>query len=495
MLITKKNEKLSIIGSLLISFSPAIVWWFIPHMADVVFWSMSLVVLAYHFLFNKSKKIRYLSTILLSLASVTFILALFPSLQVSIGIMSVLLLVGLVIRDRKEIKINKKELIIRVLIFMIIFVPIIGYSLYTSLDAIKYLTNTVYPGKRVSVGGDKGLDALFTSLTNIFLPYKTYNHPNNCEVSNFLHFGFLGLLSFPFLFKKLRKEKDNNYIIGCIFVLVMLVQIVFMLIGFPEWLSKITLFSYINRMDYAYSFTSLLFTLWTIGMIIKYPDFTKPIIKVILSALFIGTYALTINNLLLDYLPIYVYIAELVCILVITLLIMFNKQKLYYLCLFILLAFSCFTVNPVISGASPLLDHPVSKFIEEHKDGRYLAIGDFVYSSFLLANGADVPFATNFYPDYGKWRLIDEDKEYDDIYNRYANQRVSLTEDKTSFDTITPDYIDVFLNYNDIKKLNIKYIFTYDKNIDVELFEKYDIKIKIVYNNSSEKVLIYELDY
>ena len=72
---------------------------------------------------------------------------------------------------------------------------------------------------------------------------------------------------------------------------------------------------------------------------------------------------------------------------------------------------------------------------------------------------------------------------------------VYLTEELTSFDLLTPDCINVRLNYNDIKKYNIKYLFIHDNKIDEDLFKKYDINLKIVYNNSSEKIIIYKLNY
>jgi len=146
----------------------------------------------------------------------------------------------------------------------------------------------------------------------------------------------------------------------------------------------------------------------------------------------------------------------------------------------ILIIISSFTINPVVKGIDAIKDHKTTKLISNiaKKDkGYWLATDSPVFAGYVLACGARVANATNFYPDYGKWKLIDPKKKNDESYNRYANMTVNLTKEKTEFSIITPDLLKVHLNYQDLKKLNIKYIFTIkdlkndfdDENIDNEL--------------------------
>lgn len=62
------------------------------------------------------------------------------------------------------------------------------------------------------------------------------------------------------------------------------------------------------------------------------------------------------------------------------------------------------------------------------------------------------------------WHKLDKDGEYEDIYNRYSHVQVEFTNDETSFKLLTPDYFTLFLNINDLEKLNVDYILS-DYNI------------------------------
>ena len=83
-----------------------------------------------------------------------------------------------------------------------------------------------------------------------------------------------------------------------------------MLVGFNELLAKLTLFSYINRMELVYGFTSVLFSLWTISILWKYKDILSMKIKIFSILIFIIGYYLTITQQNIEYLPIYVYLLE-----------------------------------------------------------------------------------------------------------------------------------------------------------------------------------------
>lgn len=41
------------------------------------------------------------------------------------------------------------------------------------MDDLSAEVSTVYPGKRISVGGDADISDLFTNLSTVYLPYRT----------------------------------------------------------------------------------------------------------------------------------------------------------------------------------------------------------------------------------------------------------------------------------------------------------------------------------
>lgn len=479
MMITKKNKKVSLLGAGLITFAPALQWWFIPHITDVFLWGMWLCILAYYFFTTKKKWLKNLITVLAPLNLTIFILALFPSCQIGVGLVVFSLFVGLLYRDKKDILFEKTD-IIRIIIMVLIILLVLGYSLYTSLDAFKILSDTVYPGHRVSLGGNLGFDKLFTNLTTIFLPYKDSNVSNNCEVSDFIHFMFPFLILFPFIFKELKKKKDSNLIIGLILVVAIVIELFFMIVGFPRIIAKLTLFSYINRMNLIYGFTCVLFTLWSISALWKYPKLINNKIKIVSILLFIIGMVIIINKDNLEYASIYYYVLEIVWFAFIVCSIYMNKKILTICLVFVLLLLASATINPVSKGISAITNHRLVKEVKKisKKDDSYFLVADsVVVQNLLLANGANVINATNFYPDLKKWNLIDKEKKYENFWNRYYHLEVSLTDKNTEYKLIASDYFIINLNVKDLEKWPVKYVVD---NRDISnLLEKENMKYRM----------------
>ena len=364
MIITKKNKLISFLGVLLIAFAPTMQWWFVPHFVDVVLWSIWLVVLAYHFFTARTVWFRNMLTIFTSLAGCVFVLALFPSLQIPLGLLAILLLVVLLIRDKDKITFKKRNLF-NILFMILIAILILGYTLLTSFDAIKALYSTSYPGKRVSFGNNGTLESIFTNLTTVFLPYKDINYLNNCEVSDFIHFAPIFLLIYPLIYKYLKKKKSNDLIVGNALLIAVIVSLTFYLVGFSEILSKITLFSYVNRIQTVYGFIAVIFSLWCIYVLFKYNDILTNKQKVISLIIFVIAYLLMINQQILSYMPVYLYVIEILVFAFIIFTIYYDLKYMTTALIFLLILCSSFTINPIISGDDPLTNHEI---IEEAKD-------------------------------------------------------------------------------------------------------------------------------
>ncbi len=485
MIVTKKNKKVSLLGMLMISFAPAVQWWFVPHMVDVFFWVMAVLVLAYHF-FTSSGKWRALWMILLPCAVITFVLALFPSLQIATGLAMIGLFIGLMIRDKEEITFKKRD-IWRIVAMGAFVLAVLGYTILTSWDAIMALLHTVYPGSRVALGGGGGFKALFTDLTSFTLPFKEITYANNCEISTFIHFAPMFLMLYPVIYK--RMKRDRNMIVGNALVICLVVMGAFMLVGFPELLAKITGFSYINRMGIAYGLVATIFTIWGINMIWQNKILNW---RQILGALFIYgfSYVCFVGKNELTYLSWWHYAVIIVGLLVLGYLMLKGHQKMFLVGMTALVVISGMTVNPVARGVSALFGHPLEQKIHEmaEEDGKayWLAVADNKLASLGIVNGARMLNATNFYPDYEKWNLIDPEKEYDEVYNRYAHINVVLTEGETKIDLMRADSMKLELGCKDLRKWPVKYLVTAGKLTSCkEDYEK-------IYADSEGEYYIYE---
>ena len=462
LIVTRGNKKVALLGAIMVAFAPAVQWWFVPHMVDVFFWGMALFVLAYRF-FTSEKMLRILYMALLPLAAVTFVLALFPSLQISVGLTMIALLVACLVRDKKEITFKKKD-IWRIVLMMVVALGILGYTILTSKDAIAALYNTVYPGKRVSVGGGGGIKALFTDLTTFGLPFRDITYSNNCEISTFIQFAPIFLILYPVIWKKMKRDKDM--IVGNTLLVCIIVMAVFMLVGFPELLAKLTGFSYIEtgRMKIAYGLVATIFTVWGLSVIWKKQLFSK---KQIFGTLAIVAflYICFVGSNELTYASWKYYLIVIAGLLVMGYLMLAGYQKLFILGTTMIVLVTGATVNPLARGASAVFGHPLEQKIQEissnDKDARWLALDNIILSQLSMANGAKMLNAVNFYPDYDKWKLIDEDGKNDGIYNRYAHILVSLTNEKTEL-ALGPsaDLLAVKLSCEDAKKWQVKYLVT-----------------------------------
>ena len=488
MILTRNNKKLSLLGVFMVAFSPVLQWWFVPHITDVFIWTMILISLFYHFFTAKNIRIKLFTMFLLPCSIIGYVLALFPSCQIPLGLLSISLLIGFLIRDKEKITFNKNEWYYLVFIILLVLC-VLGYFVFTSIDDLKLFMNTVYPGSRISVGGDGNFKNLFTDLTTLFLPYKAITYLNNCEASTFLHFGpFFMLLYFKIL--KNVKEKEE-IILGIILFTSIIIELLFILIGFPKMLAKISLFSYINRMSLIYGYTATLFTVWCIYCINKY-NINFNIKEILFSVgIFLIIYFCTIDNSKLEFLPLYIYIFELIYILFILLLI-FKKSDVALIMICVFIIFSSFLINPISTGISSITNHPSSKEIikiTDKDDGYFLVEGEPMYANYVLALGGKVINATNMYPDYKKWQLIDKNKKNDFYYNRYANMSFDLVHENTQFDLKAPDHLYVKLNYNDLIKLKVKYVFTL-RSIDDDLKSENIIFDKIF---TDKQIYIYKI--
>lgn len=499
MVILTKQSEFSMFGAFFIIFSPAMQWWFSPHIYDAFFWGAAIFVVGYHFFAASGTWQKFGFTILAVGALTGYVLALFPSLQIPLGILALVMMIVCLYRDRSEWKWQKKDWL-WLLAGGAGLTVVLGSFVLTAQDAIRTLSETVYPGHRVSTGGNCHWSDLFTNLSNMFFPYTEKTKISNpCELCTFNHLGPVCLAYFPYLAYKIRKKKIRNVLpAGIVLAAALMIEIIFMIIGFPVWLAKVTLFSYVNRMPLVYGYTATLFTLWTMSVLIKYPLKTKLWINLVYTFGF-GVIYLHAASLYDDQLAVshQAYLAWAVVFVLAFLLMTTRRRRLVTALMIMITAISGMTVNPIAHGTDGVTEYKIVEAAEKlnkKKDGYWLTVNDEggILQNILLANGSKVLNAVNFYPDYGKWKAVDPKGKYDDAYNRYAHQSVVLTDKKTSVKTLTPDSILVSLNYQDLKKWHVTYLAS--KSEISEKLTEYGYQYKETYHDRLG-YRIYQLEY
>ena len=102
-----------------------------------------------------------------------------------------------------------------------------------------------------------------------------------------------------------------------------------------------------------------------------------------------------------------------------------------------------------MKGFSGIYEKPLSKELQKYREkdeeALWVNIGAFTNANYLGANGLKVINSTNLYPNLKLWHRIDEDREYEDIYNRYAHIEMNLTNNETTFELVQPDSFEYLL--------------------------------------------------
>ncbi len=507
LILTNGTRSAALTGAFLIAFSPAIQWWVMPHMPPVILYSMALFCIGYRLFTAKNALSRGIASGLSLIAVLGFALSLFPSFQVPCGYTVLVLLAMCLWRDREKIRFTRRDWMYIALPAAAALAILLRFVLLSRED-LSLLLNTVYPGRRMSRGGDRRVADLFTDLITFFLPYQDVPFLNNCEVATYIHAAPLFLVLSPYLLPALKKRQDRSYITGAALYGVLLVQCVFMLMGFPMWLSEITLLHFCNRMNQVYGWVAVLFTVWGMDVLLRHPDLLSRRAKLLLPPVYGAVSLLTLNQQRLDYLSNFVFhgislgsvlivllLAAVLCTLYFA---VFQREKLLSAALILAVLFGGATVNPVMRGIGPVTNHPISKAVAElaeaEPESRWICtdVGTFfMLSNYVSANGAVCLTATNFYPDPEKWAILDPDGKYEELTNRYANECAQLTEGETAVEMVYPDQIKLLLNPESLKKLDIRYLFS---SVDyTEMLSKYGIGCTRV--TGQDKYSIYRLEY
>ncbi|MCA5013085.1 MULTISPECIES: hypothetical protein [unclassified Enterococcus] len=492
LILTKRNKYLALLTSVWLPFSAAIQWWFVSPVGDLVFFTFGFLVGMYNYFYAHEKKwARLLCAILAALCASGFILVLYPALQVPFGYLILLFLLGFFFEFRKKVKLDKFDgLFISLAVVMTGI--IVGVSLVTSWDSLMRVMHTIYPGNRVSLGGDFAKKDLFNFLVNWKMSFKDVVYENNSELSSFYHFFFVILFVSPWVFYK--KIKENLY--GFLLFVFCLFNIVWMSLRFPTILAKITMYSYVpeERANLAFGFAAILLSIWFIQYVWEQKKLAfkwqVPIIVINLGLYFFSLYK---GNLGLYLSRMDIIWTLLVAGLLIILLL--NQRKyLFSLVLLAAVLVGGTTVNPVSKGVSPVYDKQIAQKVMaiEKEDPGQLWAGERMMHAFLPMLGVHNFNGTAFTPNLDSWKPLDPTGKYEKVYNRYSHIYVEISTEKPQFELLHADAFKVRLSLEDLMKYNIRYLVTYE-TIDELATEK--IQVKQLYGPDTNNAYIYKVSY
>ena len=492
MIITNKNKLLSLVQAILVTLSPMIQWWFaVNGVAEIFIFGQLAVILLYKYMNTDSLKKRILYLLGLIICAGGYILVFYPAWQIPMIYVFLGLAVWTIISNIKNCKINRKD-IISIIVAILIFAVCMVYVLVNSIDTIKAVMGTVYPGARMETGGN--VQNSFTQyVMNIFLPTKDIGlNTNSCEEATMFTLFPMGIIIASIIFLK-DKKKDLGLI--CLLIPYMFLGI-WCIWGFPEIIAKLTLMSNSQapRSVIALGFLEILILIRGLS-IIKEPIKRIPSILIsIITTVWIVGLAERNNPL---YITKKMTIAMgIMCVYLFYFILRYKAKYAKYLftagITFVMIMTGA-TVNPIRSSTDVIYDSEIIKEVQkinEKEQGKWIveSLG-FPYGNYLLMAGAATINSTNTYPDIEKWHKLDEEAKYEDIYNRYAHIIMSLkgSEDEyeNKFELVHPDTFLVNVNLQDLQDLDVKYIFTVN---DLEKYQTENIKLDLIYSYENYKV-------
>ncbi|MBR6025044.1 MAG: hypothetical protein IK044_08865 [Methanobrevibacter sp.] len=491
MLITNKNKILSLSYAILVILSPLVQWWFAINglVEQLIFGQLGVLLINFYMNTTDYRK-RILSALLMIICAGGFAIVFYPSWQIPFAYVFALLAFWIFLKNRNNFSYDKKDLLIIIISFAI-FGLIMYHILNNSMDTIKIIMNTAYPGGE-KFNGDGDWSFLFDYLASIFFPLTNMNIPlNTVENSVFIDFFPIPII-ISFIVLAVQKTKDK--LLAGLLALY-LIFIVFYFIQLPDPIISITLRDHMktSRLFSVVTFISLLMLIRALASLkeIKYKKLLV-IFSIILSmtAVYLSTFFYDL------YYQEWMMLA-LVILYAVTFSIIFmahsRKGKTMFLICVIFISFTAGAlVNPVDNGTDVVFKNDLIYEVESivHQDPNAKWLVQDMPINYLTVVGAKTVNSVNVYPNLDEWHIIDNG-ENEDVYNRYAHIMVNFqNETNTTFNLTSQDSFVVNFNVNDLEKLNISYILSPN---DLEKLSNENVTFEKISEPSIYK--IYHLKY
>lgn len=432
-IITKGDFWLALIGSFWIFFSPFVQWWFTTNLPDMLIAFAAGVSSVYLLTIARSWITLVMAATVLYFAGITFITALYPAFLVPLFYSALFIVVGLIIRDRLDKQFLKywqwKTFVLLFVISLVLWVFVKWYM--DAQGTIELIQNSVYPGKRVSVGGGFPVENLFSGYYSPFLSANQFPQAlgNVCEASNFL-------LMFPMAWIVMitwfyyRKQFDPLLLSLSLYILLMLIWII---IGYPEWIANATKMSMSppNRSLIGLGVASIILSIATFSLLFQHQQKRDNLIKTEKANIFLFFGLLIaftgvsfwLSKSFPDFVTPWRMVVMTIALSVWSLAFINGWRKLLFL-LTGLLLLNGFTVNPVTKGTTVMHDEKLASVLaedKEKKETKWLVLGDIAHPQYFKAHGANVWNGVKFMPDPSEMRIIDPAEKHRSKWYRYAH--------------------------------------------------------------------------
>ena len=467
MLITDGQKKLSVMLSVCVSFAPFLQWWFaINGLVEMLIYGACFVLGSNYLVSHAFNPRKIAVAVGMAVCAVGYVLTFYPTWMVPVAWGFVPLFLWVIIWKFNRKVLRRVDVMPWLLIFVITAAGLTILAV-TSWDVITAELNSVYPGHAPSSSGGTGLWWMMKYPIS-FVSRFSMNEliVENSSIICFAPAGFI--LALWVIIKEKKKDPLLILLLGMNLFLAW-----YYCVGIPKWLAKILLLSFVNsnRGPQVLGFLRLTLFVRAVALKEKAPKRWLAALAAVISSavpmrLALGFTKYEPGGLRYEYFDTAEKIVVVWAILAVVFYLLYRARKSKYtmavlgVCTVVLA--SSIWINPVAKGVPEITKsetmQQIRDLVKEDPQAIWLVV-DMAYpaTNIPAMAGADCLNTTQTYPQKTRWEMLDQEGEYEDIYNRYCHIRASLGS-KTMLELVSTDYVEVTLSPEDLKKLNIRYI-------------------------------------
>lgn len=474
MLISDGQKKLSVLLSVCVSMAPFVQWWFaINGLVEMLIYGAFFVLGSNYLVSHAFHPKKIAVAVGMAVCAVGYVLTFYPTWMVPVAWGFVPLFLWVLIWKTKKDVLCRKDIVPWLLIVLITAAALI-ILVVTSLDVIKAVLNSDYPGNAPQSAGGKGLWWMMKYPISL-LGRINKNDALIVENSSIICFAPAGFLLALWVFFKEKKRDPLLVLLAGMNVFL----VWYYCIGIPMWLAKITLLSFTNsnRGPQMLGFLQLTLLIRALSLKEKSPNR----IVAALAALFFAAVPVFMawgfskydeSGCVSEYFDMAWKIVSVWLILAVLFYLLFYARRKKYTAVMIgccaVVAVSSGWINPIAQGTDAVTKSETMQTIRDIVASDPSAIWLTVDLGYPGTNipamaGADCFNTTQTYPQKERWTLLDETGEYEEFYNRYCHIRATLGSE-VSFELLNTDYVNVTLSPEKLKELKIKYVVSSNEN-------------------------------
>jgi len=432
MLILKNNFGISVFGALWVYFSGYLQWWYSsPCEWPELIGCFALFTLALiQILVSRRKIIVVLSSLLFLISFFNFAVSLYPPHQVPLVYLSCCIVIGVLWpRFRtvlSELLMNRFRLAF-VILTLVLTAGLLFLFYCDTKQTLEVLTNTVYPGRRRSAGGEISIAQIFNGFFGIFMSEKHFPSlwDNVCESSNFFLFFPVPMMLMGW--KWLRRKKVST--LDVVFAIYIAIILLWLIWGFPKPVAQVTLFDRVAgpRPLLSLGIASIIWTCLFLHQITKENALYTLKFKITVTAIiFIGVliHAFYFNVVTDSFASIFQIIIVCTLVPVASLLLISRKTLLFVGLILIPNIMAHGMVNPIRIGLNPILNPPlyerIHQIVRQDPDSKWIVYSSYQLANFTYAAGARVFNGLKYIPHLDEMKVLSSKNTDVKIYNRYG---------------------------------------------------------------------------